>query len=319
MLKFISISLLVFAQISYSQKVPKIDSVQLGRLISFCDSTKADEVWIYHNGNTIKKWRNNSCDSLSFGTASMVKSWIGILTGILIDKGMIGSENDLVCNYLPEWKDGCNNNVVLKDLLNMTSGLNKKGALGVLSKNNCNSYVLNLELDTFPKIKFSYSNESVQLIGIIIERVTKMNLFEAFEKYLFIPLEITGTTFMKDSVGNYISFGGCKTNMEAAMKIGVLMLNHGSYNGLQIVSENWIKKSTTPSSLVSFYGYLWWIDINSKSMNYAAVGDLGQMTIVFPDLGIVFVRRQNCDLSPSSKNMSWMSAKFIELISNIIY
>lgn len=309
--------LLFGTQVLFSQK-GRVDTVNLNKLIRFCDSTKADEIWINYNNNLIKKWKNNSCDSLVFGTASMVKSWIGILTGILIDKGVIESENELVCKYLPEWYDGCKKKVTLTDLLTMTSGMQKKGPYGVLSQGDNNAYVLNLKLNTLPKIKFSYSNESVQLIGIIIERSTKMGLAQAFEKYLFKPLQITETSFMKDSVGNFVAYGGCKTNMEAAMKIGMLMLNKGKHNGVQIVSENWVEKSTTSSPYASFYGYLWWIDKNSKYWNYAATGDLGQLTIVFPELGIVFVRRQSCDLSKPSKNMSWMSPKFIELIIDII-
>lgn len=47
-------------------------------------------------------------------------------------------------------------------------------------------------------------------------------------------------------------------------KIGQLYLNHGMWNGQQIVSEKWINESTEEHSRWETqnlpYGYLWWID-----------------------------------------------------------
>jgi hypothetical protein len=67
-----------------------------------------------------------------------------------------------------------------------------------------------------------------------------------------------------------------------------------------------------------YYGYLWWLDNQSANINYAATGDLGQMTIVFPDLGLVFVRRQNCDLSSESVAMRWMGPDFLKLVASTV-
>jgi len=61
----------------------------------------------------------------------MMKSWTGLVMGILIEQGSISSEDDLVCNYIPEWKDGCKHEVTIKNLLTMSAGLNKRrGAQG---------------------------------------------------------------------------------------------------------------------------------------------------------------------------------------------
>lgn len=200
----------------------------------------------------------------------------------------------------------------------MTAGYKRLGGAGVLSQSNMNQLVVTLKPDTLPGIRFAYSNESVQALGILVEGVTGLKSEEAFEKYLFRPMGIDSTSFAKDASGNTSVYGGCTTTALNALKIGELMLNKGKLKNVQVVSEKWITESTSGGSLVPYYGYLWLIDKNSTYWNFAATGDLGQMTIVFPQLNLVFVRRQTCDLSPASLNMSWMGKTFLNKIITIV-
>lgn len=329
-MKKIIISLLLIVGQQHYLFSQSINHDNLNKLLAFCDSTKADEILIAHKEEIIKHWHRTDfrnlqtdttlarCNNPYMPTASMVKSWTGLLIGILIDKGFIDNVDDYVCKYLPEWQIGCQNNITIKHLLTMTGGFKRLGGGGILSQSDMNKFAWTLKPDTLPGIRFSYSNESVQLLGILAERVTKLKGDEIFNKYIIEPLEMDSTSFSKDSLGNIAFFGGCTTTVRNAYKVGQLMLNKGKWKDKQIVSEHWVIASTTPSQLAPYYGYLWWIDRNSKYWNYAATGDLGRMTIVFPELDLVFVRNQSCDLSPSSINMSWMGPQFLELIYKIL-
>lgn len=294
-----------------------LNDPNIEKLIRFADSTYADRILLYHQGRKIVDWKNESCDLELFNTASMVKSWTSLVVGVLIDKGLINSADDKVCKYLPEWIDGCNNDVTIKNLLTMSAGLNRSGGRGIISKTDMNKHALNVKLDTLPNIRFSYSNESVQLLGIVIEKVTGQLTQEFYQEALFTPLEMKSSTLMKDEIGNYQTYGGAVTTPEDAAKIGTLMLNKGRYKGKQIVSESWINDVVQPSKHASFYGYLWWLDTQSKNRNFAAMGDFGDMTIVFPDLNLVFIRLQDCQ-TPRGNNMTWMGPHFLELISNVL-
>lgn len=314
----------------YTLFAQNINRDNLNSLIEYCDSTKADEIVISHQGKIITHWKRNDfsaiqgrdnvaeCQTPYMGTASMVKSWTGLLIGILLDKGLIKHVDDFVCQYIPEWEIACQNKITIKHLLTMTAGYKRLGGSGVLSQSNMNQFVLTLKPDTLPGIRFSYSNESAQALGIVIERLTGQKADEAFQRFLFKPLDIDSTSFAKDASGNVLLFGGCSTTASNALKIGELMLNRGRMGDEQIVSEKWITESTTPGPLAPYYGYLWWIDKNSRYWNYAATGDVGQMTIVFPELNLVFVRRQSCDLSPTSRNMSWMGGDFLNMIIDVV-
>lgn len=302
----------------FAQQKSEINTENLQQLIEFSKATYTDEIMLVQNNEVICNWKNSECDSMYFNTASMVKSWTGLVIGILIDKGLIESEDDLVCNYIPEWKDGCRNQVSIKNLLTMSAGLNKRrGAEGILALDSINQYVVNLELDTLPNIRFHYSNESVQLLGVIIEKVTGRSANDVFQEVLFAPLGMDSTRLHKLPSGQDVVFGGAKTTVIDAANIGLLMLNRGKHNNRQIVSEEWVKKSITPSEKAAFYGYLWWLDNNSEDKNFAATGDGGKLTIVFPDLNLVFIRQQSCNLDISG-NMPWMGPDYLKLIASVI-
>lgn len=248
----------------------------------------------------------------------MVKSWTGLVIGILIDKGYIKSENDLVCEYLPAWKSGCEMKVTIKHLLTMSAGLDRRrGAEGILAEDDMHTYALSIKPDTLPGIRFGYSNESVQLLGLMIEQLYGSDANSCFRDLLFEPLGMDSTELAKDPSGNYVVYGGAKTTVEDASRIGLLMLGEGHYFEKQLVSGEWTRKSVTPSAQAPYYGYLWWIDNQSVNRNYAATGDGGQLTIVFPDLELVYVRRQSCNLETSG-NMPWMGSAFIELVASTV-
>jgi len=122
----------------------------------------------------------------------------------------------------------------------------------------------------------------------------------------------------KDPNGTDVVFGGARTCLYDAAKIGLLMSNEGKYKNKQIISESWINQSVTPSEKAPYYGYLWWLDYGSEDKNYAATGDGGQLTIVFPDLNLVFLRRQYCNNTQGS-DMTWLPGllkKIPPIISN---
>lgn len=302
---------------------PKIDQQDLQKLLQFSDSTGANRAMVIYNSKIIGSYNSTSCDSVYMNTASMVKSWTGLVIGILIDRGLINSEDDEICKYLPEWNSGCQNNITIKQLLTMSSGLQKvqPASKSILAQNDMNKFALQQKVTKQPGATFSYSNEGVQLLGILIENVSHQSAGAFFQQNLFTPLGMDSTGLWKDKSGNDIVYGGAQTTIQDASQIGLLMLNNGIYKGKRIVSEKWIRKSTSPSNSAAYYGYLWWLSPtqrNTPMENYAAMGDFGQLTIVFPKKNLIYLRQQSCKNSKPSKNMSWMGLDFIKMVGNVI-
>ena len=81
-------------------------------------------------------------------------------------------------------------------------------------------------------------------------------------------------------------------------RVGELMLNQGSWNGCEIISEKWVNKCLTPCSLAPFYGYLWWLNDPQNGMlpgaprsAYFAMGVGTQIIYVDPENDLVIVAR----------------------------
>ena len=68
-------------------------------------------------------WHGYSADSMS-NSYSMAKSWVGTLIGVAIKDGDIKSVDQKVCDFLPNFCEGRNTELTIRDLLTMSSGLN---------------------------------------------------------------------------------------------------------------------------------------------------------------------------------------------------
>ena len=88
--------------------------------------------------------------------------------------------------------------------------------------------------------------------------------------------------------------GGLGMRSRDLLKIGQLYLNKGEWKGEQIISPEWVEKSTTPHARIEFgpgydYGYLWWITEFGGERAYYMTGTGGNKVAVFPDLDVVAV------------------------------
>ena len=54
---------------------------------------------------------------------------------------------------------------------------------------------------------------------------------------------------------------------------GLLYLNKGIWNGQEIISQKWIKKSVASNTY--HYCYLWWLGTERGINSYAALGSRG--------------------------------------------
>ena len=151
-------------------------------------------------------------------------------------------------------------------------------------------------------------------MGEIIFRVSGLRADKFAERYLFGPLGISDYYWWKYPNGTVQTGGGLSLRSRDMAKIGQLLLDGGRWHGKQIVSEAWVKASTTPHAQVAppfprwlpaflrprlfpleqnGYGYQWWLGafrVGERVIaSYSAQGRGGQFIFVFPDLHMVAV------------------------------
>lgn len=259
--------------------------------------------------------------AMPHGVKSVSKSIVSLCVGIAIDKGFIKRVDQSVFDYLPgheALKNGGKEKITIGHLLSMTSGLEWEEWKTSLSNEKNDivniwfqdkdplTYILEKPLIKEPGTNFNYSGGNTILLGEIIRNATKMDLEEFANEYLFKPLGIDSTDWnLRYANGVIEAGGGLEITPVDLAKIGVLCLNKGTFNGQQIIAENWLAKCYTPYSnntniLIPGhfsgshgYAYSWWLKSfkrGGEEINlYHATGWGGQELIVIPALNAVIV------------------------------
>jgi len=157
-----------------------------------------------------------------------------------------------------------------------------------------------------PGTEFHYSNLTSNWLGIIVDRVSGMNMKAYGEEHLFSPLDIEPGEWGMDAEEHNNGCGDLHLRIRDAAKFGLLYLNGGEYQGDRILSTDWVDDSLTAySASVSSgapssgrigryfrdigYGYQWWsARIGDHYVDYAA-GHGGQLIVLLEALDMVIV------------------------------
>lgn len=249
-----------------------------------------------------EKYYNNYKQESVVASFSMAKSITSLLIGCALDDRLIRSVEEPVVSYIPELAGKGMDNMTIKNLLQMTSGvkfnesyINPFGdAATYYYGRNLRKAVYNRELAYKPGTHFSYSSGDTQMLGLVLERALKDKTITAYlEEKIWKPLGMEyDATWSLDRKKDGVEKTFCCVNARARdfAKIGRLLLNKGNWNGRQIVSPEWVELSTTPETLeggVPYYKYQWWLEPNG---NYTATGILGQYIYVSPKNNVIIVR-----------------------------
>jgi len=191
---------------------------------------------------------------------SVAKSYIGTLTGMLIDDGSIGSANDLVIRYLPELEknDPRFRKLTLQHVLDMRAALDFDedqetpfaGITKLYYGSALSNQVSKLKLKGEPGLKFEYQSMATQLLASVLERATGKTLQSLFSAYIWQPLGAeSDALWSMDDHQTIKAFCCLNATARDFAKLGRLYLNKGKWEGKQLLSERWINQSTAPDTL----------------------------------------------------------------------
>jgi CubicO group peptidase (beta-lactamase class C family) len=267
-----------------------LDLDVLERHRKLCENTGADVCLIVYQGKIVQEWTSPRY-RVPMYAMSTTKSITGLLVGMLIEDGKIESIDEPVCNTIDEWCAGDKAQVTIRHLLSMTSGLARMRTGGVGSVGDKNPYVISLDLTYEPGTRWDYSNEGVQLLSPILDHAAGQPIQDYAHERLFRPLGMMDTRLHTDQAGHAWTHADMETTPRDLARIGLMMLNGGTWRGERIISEEWIEQSTRPSqNLNEEYGLLWWLHDDPKG--FAGHGHLDTNLYIFPELETIVVRMQ---------------------------
>ena len=279
-----------------------INASQINSVHNTIDSYPINAEVIVKDGVIVDEYYKDGYDKTSvFTLQSTSKSITSAIFGIAIDKGYIDSVEEPISNYFPQILNSDSqykSQITIWNLLTHTTGLDASDTANWnewLASDNWVNYVLNRPATSRPGTVFNYFTANTHLLSAIIQQATGKTTLEFGKEYLFDKLDIDSVECTTDSQGISDGGNGFAMNVYDMAKIGELYLNNGVWNGEQIISEQWIKDSTTTqferSSGSADYGYQWWVRTfgDNNYPSFFAQGHYGQYIFVVLDLKLVVV------------------------------
>ncbi|MDN5858001.1 MAG: beta-lactamase family protein [Pseudonocardia sp.] len=231
------------------------------------DTTYTDGVVVVHEGRRVfeRYWGETGPDTAHL-LMSISKSFVGCVTGNLVDRGALSTEQ-LVTEHLPELSASGYHGARVRDLLDMRSGIKfsekyddpeaevrvfEQAALWKPRKRedgpaSIYAYLQTLEAAREHGGAFEYRSCETDVLGWVCERAAGSRMADLISGLVWTPLgaecdaEITC-----DGLGSAMHDGGmCATTADLA-RFGVMLLRDGRAGGRQVVPADWLAASWNP-------------------------------------------------------------------------
>lgn len=253
-----------------------------------------------------KYWGGHTAETVS-NSFSVVKTLVAILIGVAIEDGDIKSIDDPVSLYLPEFINKEKEQLTIRHLLEMASGLDWEESAKNPFSDNAESYygselrrlVLGQSMKSTPGKVFKYQSGNSQLLGYILESATGVDLSEYAEDKVWSKMGAEHDAYwsLDKTLGDEKAFCCMYATARDYAKLGKLILNKGRLNDEQIIPSWYFSEMVTPQQLTTRegipnyrYGLHTWTYLDPEGkVNYCR-GVNGQYVITIPSENIVIVR-----------------------------
>lgn len=299
----------------------------------FKSKLQTDSILLYQNGRVILEKYANGYDKKSFHIMwSVSKSFTSALVGIAIKEKKLLLQ-DSVCKYFPKYKKSEKCKITIEHLLSYTAGfqwneeyepatiekslsMDKSDVLQMMYGSGAKdvaSYVMDKKLKFVPGTTVQYNTGTPNILMKILQIIYQKQYDNWIKSSLFDQIDSDGFRWLKDKSGNYLGGSHLYTTTQTMLNFGRLYLNNGSFKGREILSKEWIKKSTKLTvskkiidhqdlpgkDIIESTGFMWWLNQPIKneipwkdapSDTYIAWGHWSQFIIIIPSRKMIIVR-----------------------------
>jgi CubicO group peptidase (beta-lactamase class C family)/predicted glycoside hydrolase/deacetylase ChbG (UPF0249 family) len=169
---------------------------------------------------------------------------------------------------------------------------------------------------------FVYNSMATYVLSAIVQKVTGQKVIDYLYPRLFRPLGITGSVWEESPQGINAGGWGLYVKTEDMAKLGLFILQKGSWNGKQLLPAAWFDEATKAqiaslpagtrrenlqikpkdSDWLQGYGYQMW---RSRHNSFRADGARGQYILILPEKNTVIAVTAQVDDMQAELNLIW--------------
>ncbi|MDY3846545.1 MAG: serine hydrolase [Eubacteriales bacterium] len=275
----------------FLRTAPELEGFDSMRLASFLHSLESSRTVNVH---TVAVLANGKliCEAAAPGyslgtwhlTHSMCKTLTSLAIGILVDDGKL-SLDDKLTSFFGKDVDGKLRTISVKNLLEMNSNVTL-GEIASITLENWTDEFCHSQLKADVGSRFAYNSMNSYILGVIVSKVSGVDLFDFLMERLFMPMNIENVFWEKSPEGYSKGGWGLYISTYDMLKIGMLFLDGGKYNGKQIISREYVENATSVHMINqkedSNYNYGLHIWVNRDGDSFLMNGMLGQNVWICP-------------------------------------
>jgi CubicO group peptidase (beta-lactamase class C family) len=238
---------------------------------AYAASNRSESLLVWHRGalQSADYWMGQDPGAV-VNSRSMHKMLGGLLIARAVAEGYIDSIDDSVADYIPAWRDTDKAVMTVRNVLQMSSGLRwfsirDKGARGLSTRRYLDPYwdevlLKEIPMSFEPGTAYDYSDITADVMPHIIEGATGERYSAYLSRALLQPLGAPGGFLWVNREGG-MPHGGCCLMLppEAWLRLGILVLNDGVWNGSRLLPDYWLEEMLTPSVHKPHFGLMVWL------------------------------------------------------------
>jgi len=181
--------------------------------------------------------------------ASQQKSFIAILAGVAIDKGLLDLSKPVSFYARPGWSKAApaqEARITVRNLMEMNSGLKE-----------------DFTYEADPDVKFFYNTPVYATMKPVLEGASKKSLDDLTREWLTAPVGMKDTSW-RQRPGALAGSGnptGLVTTPRDIARMGQLVLDGGkAADGTRVISKTELDALFKPTKTNPSYGHLWWLN-----------------------------------------------------------
>ena len=246
-------------------KTESLNENVISSISDYAQLHNSDSLMIYENGHVVfEKYFKDVTGASLINAKSLAKPLGVIATGRAIEEGYIESLDQSASDFIIEWKGTDKEAIRIRHILDMRTGLLAQNYepenRDILNRAYLHPRHDEVIIHEYPLIhppgtRYDYSNANSELVSILIERATDQPYQEWLSSQVLDLLNTNGGTIWLNREGGMAHSGCCVgLTSETYMKLGILVLQQGQWDGEQVLSKSFVSEMLTPTPQNKYAG-----------------------------------------------------------------